>query len=293
MTIQSMRTLKFTLPAVLALQLFGLTGWGSSLPVPSPHHLVACAPGYPGTTQQAQPTMDAFAAMVSAVAGWPQDRLTAEYQQTESGGVERLAEPASTLGLVPLPFFLKHEEQLGFDPIAQVVQRNGSTSEIWSLAAPAGRVSAAGDLEGWELAGIPAYAPAFVRGPVLGAWGRLPDSTRITFSRRVLAALRRASAGEAIAVLLDSSQAAALASLPSAERLEVVATSPPLPAALLVTVGGRVSSDDAARLLDGVLRVHTVDRFAEVLDTLRLVGFEELDSEALQYARDAYRAAAR
>ena len=288
-----MRTLKLMLPAVLVLESLGLAGWGSTLPVPSPHHLVACAPGYPGTTQQAQPTMDAFAAMVGAVAGWPQDRLTAEYQQTESGGVERLAETASTLGLVPLPFFLKHEERLGFDPIAQVVQRNGSASEIWSLTARAGRVSGPADLKGWELAGIPAYAPAFVRGPVLGGWGRLPDSTRITFSRRVLAALRRASAGEPIAVLLDSSQAAALASLPSAERLEVVATSPPLPAAFLVTVGARVSSDDAARLLDGVLRVHTVDRFAEVLDTLRLVRFEELDNEALQHARDAYRAAAR
>src|SRR6059036_784782 len=39
--------------------------------------LVVCAPGYPGTTEEAQPTMDAFARAAEAAAGWPAGSLHA------------------------------------------------------------------------------------------------------------------------------------------------------------------------------------------------------------------------
>lgn len=256
-----------------------------------PHHLVACAPGYPGSTLQAQSTMDQFATMVSAVAGWPAGSITAEYRETEEGGVERLVDPNTTLALVPVPFLLKHEEALGLRPIAQVVQENASATQVWSLVAAKGRVSAPADLEGWELSGIPAYAPSFIRGPALGQWGRLPSSTTIVFSRRMLRTLRRVSAGDDVAVVLDSAQAAALAALPNAGELEIVTTSPPLPAVVLVTVGDRVSEAATEELLEGMLRVHQSERFVEVLETLRVMRFETLDLEALTRVRAAYRAA--
>lgn len=256
-----------------------------------PHHLVACAPGYPGNTRQAQPTMDKFATMVSAVAGWPAGSITAEYRETEEGGVERLADPNTTLALVPVPFLLKHEEALGLRPIAQVVQENDSATQVWSLVAAKGRVSNPADLQGWELSGIPAYAPSFIRGPALGQWGQLPSSTTIVFSPRMLRTLRRVSAGDDVAVVLDSVQAAALAALPNADELEIVTTSPPLPAVVLVTVGARVSEPATEELLEGMLRVHRSERFAEVLATLRVMRFEGLDVEALTRVRAAYRAA--
>src|SRR5512137_188895 len=87
------------LPALLlALQ--------ASVPAAAGTTLVVCAPGYPGSTEEAQPAMDAFAAAAGAAAAWPSGDLQAVYFETEAGGIERLAREDAGLALVPLPFFL-------------------------------------------------------------------------------------------------------------------------------------------------------------------------------------------
>ena len=192
---------------------------------------------------------------------------------------------------MPLPFFLKYEQEFRLHAFAQVVDQDGHAAEVWSLVAASGRVHAPADLDGWEVTGIPGYAPAFVRGPVLGRWGSLPAGARIVFNRRVLGALRRVAGGEPVAVVLDRAQTAALAELPQADVYEVVTQSPPLPVALLASVGDRVPEAEIATLREAVLRVHESARFQEVLDTLRLTRFAPLDGAALEAARAAYREA--
>ncbi len=252
--------------------------------------LVACAPGYPSNTEQAQPTMDDFAAMLAAAAGWPVGTLAAEYHPGEEVGVSRLRDHATSMALVPLPLYLKYEQELDLTPVAQAVKASGSATERWSLVAPAGAISGPESLSGWELLGLPAYAPRFVRGPALSTWGQLPATLSVGFTRRVLAGLRRATAGEQVAVLLDGPQTAALASLPGAESLEVVTTSPPLLAWLVVLVGDRVDAPLRQQLISGLLGAHHAARFSDVLETMQLERFEALDAEALSHARATYSA---
>ena len=287
-----MRVRSIPSPAACVVAFFALAAAG--VPATSEEttvHLVACAPGYPGSTEQAQPTMDEFAALIATAGQRPAGSVTAEYHETEEGGLERLATGAADLALVPLPFFLKHGEELGFEPLLQAAQESGSSLETWSLVAPAGRVGSPAALDGWELIAIPAYAPGFVRGPVLGSWGELPAGLNLTFSRRVLAGVRRALAGEEVAVLLDGAQTAALAALPGGETLEIVAESPPVLAALLVAVGERLTAEEKETLTAGLLGVHDRGDFDEILSTMRLTRFEPLDAEALGAARRAYAAA--
>src|SRR5207245_3648963 len=52
----------------------------------SPAAIVVCAPGYPGTTGAAQPTMDAFASAAAAAAGWPAGSVRAAYFETAESG---------------------------------------------------------------------------------------------------------------------------------------------------------------------------------------------------------------
>lgn len=251
-------------------------------------HLIACAPGYPGSAEQAQPTMDAFAAMVAAAAGWPEGSLSAEYTTDEEAGAAAIA-AAADLVVVPLPFFLARAEQLELLPLVQAVHPDGGP-EVWSLVAGRSQIAGPADLAGWELAGVPGYAPAFVRGPLLGAWGELPESVEIAFTDRALAALRRAMAGEPVAVLLDRAQTEALDSLPGADALEIVARSAPMPPLLVAVVGARLPEPERSAVRDGLLHVHEAPRFAEVLDTLRLSRFEPLDDARLEQLRAAYRA---
>jgi len=261
---------------------------GNARPLGS-HHLVACAPGYPGNTSQAQPTMNRFADMVAEAAGWDDGALTAEYQEQEAQGLLRLTAPTTDLALVPLPFFLAHENELQLDPLLQVVQQDGHATEVWSLVAARGSIGGPEDLAGWQITGVPAYDESFVRGPALGSWGALPDSVEIVVTRRVLGALRRAAAGEHIAVLLDRAQTAALQQLPDPTAYEVVATSAELPAAVVASVGGRIGAAAVAQLRTGLLQVHEQAQFEGVLGTLRLRRFEPLDLQSLDRVRATYR----
>jgi hypothetical protein len=264
---------------------------GDAAPTPTPAQtLIVCAPGYPGNTAAAQPTMDLFAKIACAAASWPASTLGAVYYETAAAGVQRLHGEDAVLALLSLPFFLQHEKDLDLRARLQVAQDQDAL-ETWSLAVRRGTAPFPAALDGWEITGLAGYAPEFVRGPVLGAWGSPPASARVTFTANVLSALRRAAAGESLGVVLDGAQAKALATLPFGQDLEIVARSRPLPGAILCTVGRRLTSRQAEGITRGLQRLHTRPEGAEILKTLRLARFDAVDEAALEAARRACAAA--
>jgi hypothetical protein len=249
--------------------------------------LVICAPGYPASTQQAQETMDAFAATLAASAGWKESDLSAVFIAEEQTGLDRLSRDDTPVALVPLEFYLRHEKSLGLRPLLQAVQVHGA-EEVWSLVAKRGSILSPSSLSAWQITGRPGYAPAFVRGPILGGWGELPADAEIAFTTRPLSALRKAAAGEPIAVLLDKEQAASLDSLPFGAELEVVARSRPLPGVVLALVGDRLVADRVKELRKGLLDLRESKGGAELMKTMRLTRFQELDEELLEQVRLDY-----
>ncbi len=257
-----------------------------------PVAFVAVAPGYPGTTAEAQASMDGFAAALATQAGWPAGSVTATYYEKDKPGLERLQKGDVAVAMVTLPFFLQNADALKLEPRLVAAQKAGAT-ETWSLVAKKGRLTGPASMDGWQLNSIAGYAPAFVKGPALGAWGRIPDSVKIVQSTQVLSSLRKAAAGENVAVLLDGAQAAALASLPFAADLEVVARSASLPTGILATVGTRLPAD-RWKALDAALRkLGSTPTGAAALEAVRMQGFLPLDPAALTAARKAYAAASR
>lgn len=257
-----------------------------------PVALVACAPGYPGSTAEAQPSMDAFAAALSRVAGWPSGRIAAVYHETEQGGLGRLGAPDAALALVPLPFLLEHGEALRLTPRLQVQSAGSELTEVWSLVARKGLVTSPAALDRFTVVSLAGYSPRFVRS-ALGAWGPIPEGTRVVHSGQVLSALRKAAAGEKVALLLDRAQAAALATLPFAGDLEVVARSSPLPAAFVCTVGTRLAPARWKALEKGFLALPSTPEGAAAMAGLRFVRFAPLDAASLAAARRAFAGKAR
>jgi hypothetical protein len=255
--------------------------------------LVVCAPGYPGSTGEAQPTMDVFAAAAAQAAGWKTDALGAVYYESFETGVEALKQNDAALTLVTLPVFLEEEKILGLKARLQAVPAGGSAGETWSLAAKKGAVHAAADLDGWQILGGAGYSQQFVRGPALGGWGALPASVRILFTPAPLVPLRRAAAGEKVAVLLDSEAAKALPTLPFAGDLEIVAKSPAWPGTLLCTVGNRLPVPEADRFVKGLGRLPQMPEGTAALQAIRLERFEPVDAGALDKARQAFAQAAK
>jgi hypothetical protein len=253
--------------------------------------LVVCAPGYPGTTEEAQPTMDAFARAAEAAAGWAPGSLHAVYDETLDGGRARLKNADAVLAIVTLPFLLQEGAGLGLDPRFQVVEEDGD-SETWSLVAHRGAVKSPAALDGWEIASPAGYAPVFVRAALAG-WGRVPDTVHITFAPALLSGLKRAATGSAtLALLLDSAATASLPTLPFASDLEVVTRSARMPGSLLCLVGKRLGAHDSAAILKGMERLDKTPAGSEALKNMRLKRFGPVDGKSFDAARAAYAGAA-
>ena len=222
---------------------------GSLVAAQPPRTIVVTSPGSPGSSADAQARMDGFAAALSSGA---HTQIAAMYEPTDAGGARRLAE--SGIGIVSLPFFLAHEHELALRPRLQVVAKGRPALDPWALVAQKGKVTSANALAGITILSSVAFAPAFVRGDVLGSLGKLPDGVQLVQSTAVLSALRRAAAGEPVAVVLDGAQQASLESLPFAAKLEVVAKSPAMPAALVVTIDRKLPAKQWAALEPALAR---------------------------------------
>ncbi|HET9552285.1 MAG TPA: PhnD/SsuA/transferrin family substrate-binding protein, partial [Anaeromyxobacteraceae bacterium] len=211
--------------------------------------------------------------------------IGAVYLRDEQEGLARLAADDAAVALVPLAFFLAHAERLHLAARLQVATQGAGPTERWTLVARKGRASAPGGLAGLSVSSIAGYAPAFVRGAAGGEGARLPDSTRVVESGQVISALRKAAAGADVAVLLDGEQAAALPSLPFAGDLEVVARSPPVPTALVATVGARLAPARWAELERAFLKLAADPAGAAALEGIRMTGFVAADPRLLAAAR--------
>jgi hypothetical protein len=256
---------------------------------PAPITLVICAPGYPGTTKEAQPSMDNLAKAVSTAAGWPPARLAAVYHETEEAGIARLKSPGPSVAMVPLPFYLAHASALKLTARAQAVEKDGTPATTWTLVAKKGRVTSAQSLAGFTVVSIAAYAPDFVRNVALAKWGTVPADVKFSANGQVLSALNKAANGDDVAVLLDAAQAKSLPTLPFAADLEVVATSPPVPAIVVCSVGSKVGPTDTKQLVAGLLKVHETPEGMAALDAVRLAKFVPLDGKGLADARASYK----
>ena len=167
--------------------------------------LVFCAPGYPGGAGDAQPLVDQFVGAAAAASGWPAGSLAAIYDPTEEGGLAKLRQADAVLAFVPYPFFVEHGAQLHLTPLVQADVTDVGPQQRWTLVAKSGRVTDPKSMAGYTLLSAAGYAPDFVRHSALQGWA-LPADVKIEASGQILSALRRAAAGEPVAVLLDQTR---------------------------------------------------------------------------------------
>ncbi len=234
--------------------------------------LVFCAPGYPGGAGDAQPLLDPFVNAAASSSGWPAGSLAAVYDPTEDGGLAKLQSADAAVAFVPYPFFVEHAATLHLTPLAQADVQDVGPTQRWTLVAKSGRVNGPAALAGFTILSVAGYAPDFVRRSALGAFA-LPADVKVEPTGQILSALRRAAAGESVAVLLDQTQAAALPSLPFANDLNVVTQSHELPVAFIAAVGSRLSADKAKSLQAGLLKMGHATGTPDTLGPLRLRGF--------------------
>lgn len=238
--------------------------------------LVVCAPGYPGSTGEAQPAMDALARELSQASHLT---VTASYEQTAQGGLRSLKRPEAGLVLATLPFFLEHERDLHLRAKLLAVPQDGQPLQKWTLVT--GKDHPA-QLAGYAVQSLAGDEPRFVRAVA----PEVPKDARISASSSVLSGLRKAANGEKLAVLLDGAQAASLKTLPFAQSLSTVSSSEAVPVAVVATVGKKLNAAQWKAIEAAFKGVPK-----ESLAGIQMSGFAPLDDAALSKAREAYRKA--
>lgn len=246
--------------------------------------LVICAPGYPGSTAEAQPAMDALGVAIARTAQLPEGSFAAVYDESEQGGLRRLGNKDAALLLAPLPFFFAHEQDLRLVARLSAMPQGGEALERWTLVTGKDHPAL---LEGYTVFSSAGYAKRFVR----AAAPKLPANVDIQPATAVLSALRRAANGEKVAVLLDGAQAAAMGTLPFVASLSVMETSAPMPAAVVATVARRMDESRWKELESAFLKLAEDRSARNALDGVRIAGFLPLDEQALAAARAAWRRA--
>jgi len=207
-----------------------------------------------------------------AASGWPAGSLATVYDPTEEGGLAKLRSAGAVLAFVPYPFYVEHAAQLHLTPLVQADVVDIGPQQRWTLVAKSGRVTGPASMADYTILSVAGYASDFVRRNALGSWA-LPPEVKIEATGQILSALRRAAAGEPIAVLLDQTQAAALSSLPFASELKAVMQSPELPVAIIAVVNSRLTAGRARALQAGLLKLGHVPGSADSLGPLHLHGF--------------------
>jgi ABC-type phosphate/phosphonate transport system substrate-binding protein len=234
--------------------------------------LVFCAPGYPGGAGDAQPFLDQFAKALTASGGWNAGSLSAVYDPSEQSGLAKLAEPQSVLAFVPFAFYVQHGAELHLSALAQADVAGVGTQERWTLVGKSGGAPSAQSMSGYTILSVAGYAPEFVRRLALAAWV-LPADVKIEATGQLLSALRRVASGGPVVALLDSTQAAALPTLPFAAQLKTLVQSAPLPVALIAVVDSRLPAARAKILQTSLLKMGSTAGDGEILGSLHLKGF--------------------
>lgn len=270
----------------LVLTLVALAVPGLALAA-DPAAMVICAPGYPGSTVEAQGAIDALVGAIASGAKWDKKDLNGTYFQEEKAGLARMGQPDTAVVLAPAAFFLEHAESLKLTAKLGGAMKGREATESWALVAKKGALPNAAALDGWTVASLAGFSPRFVKGALAG-WGKLPETVKFQQSGQILSLMRKAAKGEKVAILMDGEQVAALASAPQAAELEVVHKTPAIPSAVVATVAGRLPDAKWKALADAMLKLGETPDGAKALEGVQKLKFVALDEKALAALKKAF-----
>jgi hypothetical protein len=232
---------------------------------------VIIQPGQPGTSEDAQPVMDALATYLQKKLGADVTIRGRYFNQAEQAAAY-LAGNRPQWGIVGLGYYLGHAGDLCMTPLAST-RPGGSDSDTWRL------VVAKNGPDKWQtvkgvVSGTMLFEPGIAAGLLFdSSVAELPFSLEGTI--RPLSALRSVLRGKGGAVVLDKPQYDAVQALPMASGVKVLKTSRSLPTSAVVVFGPKKKLHER---LSSVLREMRKDpAAADLLKLLQTEGFGPVD----------------
>jgi len=266
--------------SIIILLAIGVFAWINTAISGETLDFAVIQPGQPGTSQEAQPVMDALAAYIQKKMG-SGVTVKGRYFNKLDPALDFLHNTPPVWGIVRLGFYSEQASRFQMTALAST-RPGGYNKDIWRLVvkrdAPEDWKSLKGKILGNMLFETDASACLLFGVPP----AQLPFALKGTF--RPLRSLRRVAKGKTTGVVLDRAQHEALEALSLAKKIKTAHTSRELPTSPAVWFG---TPDDRTKRLAAILLGMKEDRDAEsLLKLLQTDGFGPADKDLPGFRRN-------
>ncbi len=217
----------------------------ASIAVGGPRDVLLCVTGFPGTTEQARPTVQGFLNALSAKLGWPAGAVTGDYYPDPDVGLREIRARRPGFAAMSLDLFLAHGRDLGAEVLARTVMRGRDRQRYHVVVAKEGGAAEVDALTGVVLAPFRESA-RFLGNLVLDGKRPLAESLDLRYEANAMSALRKVARGQAAAAVVEEEIIERFTEVPVHDYLRVLAVGPWLPGPPFVALPGSTEPDRAA-----------------------------------------------
>ena len=207
-------------------------------PVLAGEAVIVCHVGGPGTTKQAQPSLDKFLRHLESVAALQAGALRGEYHTRADACVEYVDREDPALGVFDLATWLGRNDKWGLRPIAHFGEPK---AERYHLLVRKGSYHDLESLRGARLTSLYVDDNDFTSRIVFGNRINVSEHFDAQLERRALAAIRAVKRGTKDAALVDQFTYTHLAEVDPEGGLEALFSSEGLPGLTLGQLDGRAT----------------------------------------------------
>jgi hypothetical protein len=210
-----------------------------------PRDFMLCLTGFPGTTEQAGPTVRGFLDKLGVKLGWGTGTIQGDYYPDTEIGLQKIKERNPGFAGMSLDLYLAHGSELGAEVIARAVMHGRDKQRYHIVVAKQGGAATVDALSGKVL--VPFRESArFLGNLVLDGKRTLAESLDLQYESNAMSALRKVARGQAAAAVVDEEIIERFSEVPVKDQLTVLVAGPWLPSPPIVGLTGSTAADRTA-----------------------------------------------
>ncbi|MBI5490167.1 MAG: PhnD/SsuA/transferrin family substrate-binding protein [Deltaproteobacteria bacterium] len=210
-----------------------------------PRDLLLCVSGFPGTTEQAQPTVRGFLDKLGEKLGWGASAVQGDYYPDASVGLQQIRDRDPGFAAMSLDLYLAHGSEFEAKVIARAVMHGRDKQRFHIVVAKEGGPASVDALSGKVL--VPFRESArFLGNLVLDGRRALAETLDLQYESNAMSALRKVARGQAVAAVVEEEIIERFDEVPVKDQLTVLLAGPWIPGPPVVGLTGSAEADRTA-----------------------------------------------
>jgi ABC-type phosphate/phosphonate transport system substrate-binding protein len=248
-----------------------------------PHDFVAQHSGVGGTTQAAAPYLQTFLTYAEGKLKWSAGSAHGSFFPDADGAIQYIETQKPGFGMMDPELYLELRKKEALEVLVTVHGANEALRH-YSVVVADPAYKTLEDLQGKTLVSNHLQSERYLSDVVFGGKIDAAKHFKLEKTGSPLKGLKAIDRGEAAATLVDDEQLAHMTTLPFADKLRVIYTSPALPPMPFVAFGKNSKPEDRAAVKKLLLEMCGDPKGAQVCDSLQIKKFSPPDKAAYDEA---------